>query len=247
MCQFQNRNSQFLPTHPTDKIDHPPKNLPWTDKFCHFVRFETRTLPKSERQRGCVTRLCGTPLTPWEGRGLRNATTPFEDSGTCHSTAEFGGCVMRNHPGVIPAKAGIQRMDIGLHYSVPDAPSNGGAVHCVPTDRWIPAFAGMTTIRQGCVMQYSQTMVSQDPLSVSLRLREDLLLPDSCRFERFVVSAFCFVPCVSVSSVVYLLSDPQISRPVTKAFPHESLTTILKKSFRKMSNRGLAVRSMGEA
>jgi hypothetical protein len=40
MCQFQHRNTQNLPRHPADKIDHPPKNLPWTDKFCHFVRFE---------------------------------------------------------------------------------------------------------------------------------------------------------------------------------------------------------------
>ncbi|MDB5345768.1 MAG: hypothetical protein JWP89_4145 [Schlesneria sp.] len=56
MCQFQHRNSQFLPTHPTDKIGHPPKTLPWTDKFFHFVRFETKTPPQSERQGGCVMR-----------------------------------------------------------------------------------------------------------------------------------------------------------------------------------------------
>ncbi len=40
MCQFQNRNTQNLPRHPADKTGYPPKTLPWTDKFCHFVRFE---------------------------------------------------------------------------------------------------------------------------------------------------------------------------------------------------------------
>ncbi|MDB5347764.1 MAG: hypothetical protein JWP89_6141 [Schlesneria sp.] len=39
MCQFQHRNTQNLPIHLTDKIGHPPKTLPWTDKFCHFVMF----------------------------------------------------------------------------------------------------------------------------------------------------------------------------------------------------------------
>ncbi len=80
MCQSQHRHSQFLPRHPTDKIDHPPKNLPWTDKFCHFVMFEPNPLPKSDGQ---------------------------------------GRCVMRDHSVVIPAKAGIQKMDIGLPYSIP--------------------------------------------------------------------------------------------------------------------------------
>jgi hypothetical protein len=74
MCQCQRRNIQFLPRHITDKMGHPPKNLPWTDKFCHFVMFEaTMVPPKSERQRRC-----GTSLAPWEGRGLPHATTPFE-------------------------------------------------------------------------------------------------------------------------------------------------------------------------
>ena len=32
-------NSQNLARHLADKIGTPPKTLPWTDKFCHFVRF----------------------------------------------------------------------------------------------------------------------------------------------------------------------------------------------------------------
>jgi hypothetical protein len=39
MCQFQHRLFQNSPRHVADKIGYPPKTLPWTDKFCHFVRF----------------------------------------------------------------------------------------------------------------------------------------------------------------------------------------------------------------
>jgi hypothetical protein len=65
--------------------------------------FEAKTLPQRDRQRVCVMQhsqqgfedVCGTSLRHWEGRGLLHATTPFEDSGTCHPTSERGGCVMR--------------------------------------------------------------------------------------------------------------------------------------------------------
>jgi hypothetical protein len=39
MCQSQHRQSQDSARHLADKMGTPPKNLPWTDKFCHFVRF----------------------------------------------------------------------------------------------------------------------------------------------------------------------------------------------------------------
>ncbi len=44
MCQYHTVNSQNLARHLADKIGPPPKTLPWTDKFCHFVMFETGSL-----------------------------------------------------------------------------------------------------------------------------------------------------------------------------------------------------------
>jgi hypothetical protein len=57
MCQALHPRSQNPPRHLADKMGYPPKNLPWTDKFCHFVMFETtKAPPQSERQRSCVMR-----------------------------------------------------------------------------------------------------------------------------------------------------------------------------------------------
>ncbi|MDB5345182.1 MAG: hypothetical protein JWP89_3559 [Schlesneria sp.] len=41
MRQIQLRHSQCPARYLDAKIEDTPKNLPWTDKLCHFVRFET--------------------------------------------------------------------------------------------------------------------------------------------------------------------------------------------------------------
>ncbi|MDB5342638.1 MAG: hypothetical protein JWP89_1015 [Schlesneria sp.] len=57
MRQARHRHSQILAQRLTAKIGHPRKTLPWTDKLCHFVSFETtKGSPPSERQRSCVMR-----------------------------------------------------------------------------------------------------------------------------------------------------------------------------------------------
>jgi hypothetical protein len=123
MCQALHPQSQDPARHLADKMGYPPKNLPWTDKFCHFVMFDTpRTPPQPEPLRSCVMQ------------------STITDS--------------RNHLAVIPAKAGIQSMDVGLRQSTPDAPSDDDRGDCSLTDHWIPAFAGMTSVRQGAVERF---------------------------------------------------------------------------------------------
>ncbi len=53
MCQALHPRSQNPARHLADKIGYPPKNLPWTDKFCHFVMFAAevvsyRPIPRSQ-------------------------------------------------------------------------------------------------------------------------------------------------------------------------------------------------------
>ena len=107
MCQCHTVNSQNLARHLVTKSG-PPKNLPWTDKFCHFVMFETLSaLPQPNHLRSRV---------------------------------------MRHHLAVIPAKSGIQRRDVGLPRPAADILSDDTRCRFL-TDRWIPAFAGMTSVR----------------------------------------------------------------------------------------------------
>ncbi|MDB5344077.1 MAG: hypothetical protein JWP89_2454 [Schlesneria sp.] len=112
MCQALHPQSRNPARHLADKIGYPRKTLPWTDKFCHFVRFETpRALPQPKHLRSCV---------------------------------------MRDHHAVIPAKAEIQRKGVGLPRPAADILSDDPRYRSL-TDRWIPAFAGMTSVRQGDV------------------------------------------------------------------------------------------------
>jgi hypothetical protein len=123
MCQSRHPQSQNSARHVADKMGYPPKTLPWTDKFCHFVRFETPSAQaQSKHLRGCIMQLT------------------------------IIGC--RDQLTVIPAKAGTQRMDVGLHQSTPDAPPDDDRGDCSLTDHWIPAFAGMTSVRQDDVERF---------------------------------------------------------------------------------------------
>jgi uncharacterized protein involved in copper resistance len=57
MCQARHPQSQNPARHLADKMGYPPQNLPWTDKFCHFVMFETpNALPQPKHLRSRVMR-----------------------------------------------------------------------------------------------------------------------------------------------------------------------------------------------
>ncbi len=63
MCQALHPQSQNPARHLADKMGYPPKNLPWTDKFCHFVMFEAPSaLPQPKHLRSCCMRSCARRL-----------------------------------------------------------------------------------------------------------------------------------------------------------------------------------------
>jgi hypothetical protein len=138
MCQALHPQSQNPARHLADKIGYPRKTLPWTDKFCHFVMFETpNALPQPQPLRSCV---------------MQSTITGSRD-----------------HVAVIPAKAGIQRMEVGLRRAAPDILSDDTQYHFL-TDRWIPAFAGMTSAKQSDVGRFPSLgpqpfALSQPPLT----------------------------------------------------------------------------------
>jgi hypothetical protein len=127
MCQSQHRQSQYSARHLADKIGSPPKKLPWTDKFCHFVRFEPPTDPKTEslRMNSCPSNIRTQPL---DKSGIRSPPLPPSQSS--------GGCVMCNlkirvHPcqSVATSSHSCFRQRVVSHQ--PRAPANQSTLLCV--------------------------------------------------------------------------------------------------------------------
>jgi hypothetical protein len=210
------------------RVWHVPEALgrAWSSSRDHAHR-RLRDVPPNQRER----RLCHALSVPWLSALSPQLPAPSVVSCNISNPITSRSPSVPQHP-LPPLFVHIREIR-GLAFS------SLRALPCVP---WFTHFdkivAPIKSNQRFCQLCHatSATAVPQDlPLYLSTLFRLY-----SCTFERFVVSPS--LP--SVHFRVFRGSPPPANRyPLTTP----PVTTILKKTSRKMSNRGLVVRRMGEA
>jgi hypothetical protein len=97
MCQSRHPRSQNPARHLADKIGYPPKNLPWTDKFCHFVMFAAevvshRAIPRSQFSYKNTEVSSVVSCASGENTQRRLCHAPVSSSSSSSSNLKFAFC-----------------------------------------------------------------------------------------------------------------------------------------------------------